>query len=293
MSIALVITDRSTDLLVQSLKCLEPDLSIQVWPNITNPESIELAVLWQQPPGLLQQFSNLKAVTSFGAGIDFILIDPGLPKDIPVLRIVTKDLKEQMSQYVLAYILNDYRNLNLYKQQQKQNNWQIHELPKQTTIGFLGLGEIGHFVANQCQNLGFDVIAYTQQSSYTDISCFHGEEGFKRVLQNSDYVVCLLPLTVETIGILGYEVFSYCQKNPLFIQAGRGHQLVENDLLRALDEGLIKHAVLDVFSTEPLPKNHAFWERKDITITPHNAARSDIEQTANEILCHYHHCLDE
>jgi glyoxylate/hydroxypyruvate reductase A len=278
---------------VQSLKSLKPDLAIQVWPNITKPESVELAVLWQQPPGLLPQFTNLKAVTSFGAGIDFILIDPGLPKNIPVLRIVTKDLKEQMSQYVLAHILNDYRNLNLYKQQQKQNNWQVHELPKQTTIGFLGLGEIGHFVANQCQNLGFDVIAYTQQSSYNDISCFHAEDGFKKVLQNSDYVVCLLPLTVETIGILDYEMFSYCQNKPMFIQAGRGQQLVEGDLLQALDEGLIKQVVLDVFNTEPLPEKHVFWGRRDISITPHNAARSDIEQTAKEILCHYHLCVSD
>lgn len=293
MSIALVITDRSTDLLVQSLKSLQPDLSVQVWPNITHPESVTLAVLWQQPPGVLKQFCNLKAVTSFGAGIDFILIDPGLPKNIPVLRIVTKDLKQQMSQYVLAHILSDYRKLDLYKQQQEQNNWQIHELPKKTTIGFLGLGEIGHFVANQCQNLGFDVIAYTQQSVFEDIACFHGEKGFKNVMQNSDYVVCLLPLTVETIGILDYEALSWCQKQPMLIQTGRGPQVIEMDLLKALDEGLIKQAVLDVFSTEPLPNKHEFWSQKDITITPHNAARSDIEQTAEEILCHYRLCLNK
>jgi glyoxylate/hydroxypyruvate reductase A len=287
MSIALVITDRSTDLLVKSLKNLQPDLSIQVWPNIKNPESVTLAVLWQQPPGMLKQFSHLKAVTSFGAGIDFILIDPGLPKNIPVLRIVTKDLKQQMSQYVLAHILNDYRKLNTYKQQQRHKHWQVQELPKQTTIGFLGLGEIGHFVANQCQSLGFDIIAYTQQSTYTDIPCFHGEKGFKRVMQNSDYVVCLLPLMVETIGILDYKAFSNCKKQPMLIQVGRGQQLIEMDLLKALDEGLIKQAILDVFNTEPLPEKHVFWERKDITISPHNAARSDIEQTAQEILCHY------
>jgi glyoxylate/hydroxypyruvate reductase A len=293
MSIALVITDRSTDLLAQSLKALQPDLSIQVWPNIKNPESVELAVLWQQPPGILQQFSNLKAVTSFGAGIDFILIDPGLPKSIPVLRIVTKDLKQQMSQYVLAHLLSDYRKLNVYKKQQSQSNWRVHELPKQTTIGFLGLGEIGQFVAKQCQDLGFKVIAYTQQSTYGDVTYFHGEEGFKNVMQNSNYVVCLLPLSVETIGILDYKAFSYCQKQPMLIQAGRGQQLSEMDLLKALDEGLLKHAVLDVFNTEPLPNNHEFWDRKDITLTPHNAARSDVEQTAKEILCHYHHILNE
>lgn len=287
MSIALVITDRSTDLLVKSLKSLMPGLSIQVWPNITNPESVSLAVLWQQPKGLLKTFSNLKAVTSFGAGIDFILIDPDLPKNIPVLRIVTKDLKLKMSQYVLAHVLNDYRNLSLYKQQQKLNNWKVHELPKQVTIGFLGLGEIGYFVAKQCQNIGFDVIAYTQQSKYDDVPCSHGDKGFKNVMQNSDYLVCLLPLTAGTIGILDYKAFSYCQKQPMLIQAGRGQQLKEKDLLKALDEGLLKHAVLDVFNTEPLPDNHTFWSRQDITITPHNAARSDIEQTANEILCHY------
>lgn len=292
MSIALVITDRTTDLLVQSLKNLQPDLSIQAWPNIKKPEAVSLAVLWQQPPGILKQFKNLKAVTSFGAGIDFILIDPSLPKNIPVLRIVTKDLKQQMTQYVLAHILNDYRNLKLYKQQQSHNKWMVHELPKKTTIGFLGLGEIGCFVAKQCQALGFNVVAYTQQSSYKKIPCFHEEEGFKKVMQVSDYIVCLLPLTVETIGILDYKALSYCQKQPMLIQAGRGQQLIEVDLLKALEVGLIKHAVLDVFNTEPLPNEHEFWNREDITISPHNAARSDIEQTAKEILGHYHYLND-
>lgn len=284
MSIALVITDRNTDSLVQALKNIQPDLSIQVWPNINNPETVTFAVLWKQPKGLLKVFSNLKAVTSLGAGVDFIKNDPDLPKNISVHRIVTNGLKEQMAQYVLSYILHDFRQVKLYRQQQKAHTWKIHDLPVQTTLGFIGLGEIGEFVAKQCLQLGFHVMAYTQQSSHPIITCFHAEEGLKQVMRNSDYLVCLLPLNKRTKGILNSQRFSYCQKNPLLIQVGRGQQLVEKDLLGALDKSLIKHAVLDVFKKEPLPQEHEFWLRKDITITPHNAARSDVKQTAIKIV---------
>ncbi len=284
MSIALVITDRNTDSLVQALKNNQPDLNIQVWPHIKNPETVTFAVLWKQPKGLLKTFSNLKAVTSLGAGVDFIQNDPDLPKNISVHRIVTNGLKEQMAQYVLSYILDDFRQVKLYRQQQKSHTWKIHDLPVQTTIGFIGLGEIGGFVAKQCLQLGFHVMAYTQQSSHPTIICFHAEEGLKQVMQNSDYLVCLLPLNKKTKGILNSQRFSYCQKKPLLIQVGRGQQLVEKDLLWALDTSLIKHAVLDVFQKEPLPQEHEFWSRKDITITPHNAARSDIKQTTIKIV---------
>ena len=290
MSIALVITDRNTDSLVQCLNRIQPDLNIQVWPNIENPETVTFAVLWQQPKGILKTFPNLKAVTSMGAGVDLIQNDPDLPKNIPVHRIVTNDLKQQMAQYVLSYILSDFRQVEQYKLQQKSLTWQIHDLPVQTTIGFLGLGKIGEFVAKQCQQFGFHVLAYTQQSKHPTIPCFHAEEGLKQVMQNCDYLVCLLPLNKMTKRIFNSQRFAYCQKKPLLIQAGRGQQLVEENLLHALDTGLIKHAVLDVFETEPLPKDHKFWQRKDITITPHNAARSDVEQTAIKIidsLSHY------
>lgn len=282
MAIAIIVTDRCTKELTQNLQLLQPDLDIQVWPNISNPHAIEFAILWKQPNGVLASFKNLKAVTSLGAGTDFITSDPDLPDNIPVHRIVTLFLKQQMAQYILAYVLQDYRELNSYRVQQHNKLWKVNEVPPKT-VGFLGLGSIGKFVADKFLDLGFETIAYTHHSKASSIECFHGEEGLKHVMEKSDYLVCLLPLTAKTTGLLSKERFDYCTKKPTLIHVGRGEQLIENDLIVALDKGVIKQAIIDVFAIEPLPKEHLFWDRKDISITPHNSARSDNQQTAKEI----------
>jgi glyoxylate/hydroxypyruvate reductase A len=180
--------------------------------------------------------------------------------------------------------LHDFRQLKQYKQQQQIHLWQIYEPQKNPTVGFLGLGKIGEFVAQQCINLGFKTLAFTHQSKHKDIDCYHNEEGLKKVMSESNYLVCLLPLTPDTAGILNMKRFYYCKKHPLLIHVGRGEQLIEKDLFMALDKELIRQAVLDVFAIEPLPDGHIFWQRDDIIITPHNAARSDVQQTAEEII---------
>ncbi len=282
MIIAIIVTDRCTKELTQNLQSLQPDLEIQVWPDISDPDAIEFAILWKQPRGVLASFKNLKAVTSLGAGIDFIVSDPSLPTNVSVHRIMTPILKQQMAQYVLAYVLSDYRGINTHEIQQKNKLWKVNEVsPK--TIGFLGLGSIGKFVAEKFLDLGFETIAYTHHSKVEAIECFHEEEGLKHVMGNSDYIVCLLPLTSKTKGLLNKKHFTYCTKKPTLIHVGRGEQLVENDLIEALDKGVIKQAVIDVFASEPLPKKHIFWDRADVRITPHNSARSDNQQTAQEI----------
>ena len=287
MALALIITDRSIDDLIKQLKQLEPAIDIQSWPNIRDPSRVEFAVLWKQPVNYLQKFPKLKAVTSLGAGVDFICSDKSLSAQIKISRIVSTDLKQQMAQFVLAYILNDYRQLSTYKNQQSAALWQVNELSPQPIVGFLGLGKIGKFVATNLQSLGFTTIAYTQRSQDKQINCYQGQQGLIKVMACSDYIVCLLPLTDTTKNILNSESFAYCKKKPLLIHVGRGEQLEEQDLLQALDKNQLKHAVIDVFKTEPLDKNHIFWKRKDITITPHNAARSDIKQTAIEIIKRY------
>lgn len=284
MGLALIVTDRSVETLRLCLKRSQPALDIQVWPDISRPSDVTVAVLWKQPQGLLAKLTHLQAVISLGAGIDFIEQDPDLQKHVRIHRIVTENLKQQMAQYVLAYILHDFRHLSLYHRQQQKQLWKIKNLADQATIGFLGLGEIGKFVAMQCQNLGFSTLAFTHSSKDHQITCFHQQQGLHHVIQHSDYLVCILPLTKQTKGIVNFEVLSHCQKQPVFIHVGRGQQVVEVDLVRALDKGLIKKAIIDVFSTEPLPKDSSLWQHKNISITPHNAARSDEEQTASQIL---------
>jgi glyoxylate/hydroxypyruvate reductase A len=284
MSLALIITDRSANDLVKHLKQLKPGLDIQVWPEIKHPEKVEFTVVWKQPLGIFSSFANLKIVSSLGAGIDFISKDNSLNKNIPIFRIVTSNLQKQMAQYVLAYVLSDYRELVQYKKQQSKMIWKINPLNDAVTVGFLGLGEIGKFVAIQLKQLGLKVVAYTQRSLDQEIDCYQGTNGLQKVMAQSDYIVCLLPLTNQTENILNKQSFSMCKKRPMLIHVGRGEQLVEEDLIDALDTGMLKHAVLDVFRTEPLTKEHTFWNRSDISITPHNSARSDTKQTAEKII---------
>ena len=287
MSIALVITDRNTDSLVQALKNNQPGLNIQVWPNINNPETVTFAVLWKQPKGILKTFPNLKAVTSLGAGVDFILNDKSFPKQVKISRIVTNHLQQQMAQYILSYVLQDYRQISDYQEMQQSQIWKIKAINPHPTIGFLGFGKLAKFVAQSFAKIGFNIIAFTNSSTDKDFICEHGNKGLQKVMSQSDYIICLLPLTKNTRGILNTKTFSYCKKQPMLIHVGRGEQLVETDLILALKNEKLKHAVIDVFETEPLPTNHPFWLKQNITITPHNSARSDIKQTANEIIRRY------
>ena len=284
MSIALIITDRNCDLLVQELKYLKPSLDIQVWPYIERPSEVTFAILWKQPKDYICQFKNLKAVTSLGAGVDFIESDKSIKANVPILRIVTQGLKQQMSQYVLSYLLPDFRKNNQYALHQSRTEWEVLEMPEKYQVGFLGLGEIGTFVAEIVKALGFEVKAWTQSQIHSSIECSHGEDGLKKILSESDCVVGLLPLNSNTKGLLNLERFKNFKNNSTFIQVGRGGQIVESDLIKALDQGLLKQAVIDVFENEPLPKESRLWSHSKITITPHNSARSDNKQTALEIL---------
>ncbi|WP_395374274.1 2-hydroxyacid dehydrogenase [Marinicella sp. W31] len=280
MGIALIVTDRDSTELAKALAEHLPETSIQVWPDLPEPDAVHLAILWKQPPEILQDMPHLKAVSSLGAGVDFIEDDVSVPKHLPIHKIVTPRLQQEMAQYVAAYILQHYRQVELYKDQQKISQWHVHELPMQPKVGLLGLGEIAEYVADVLSRLGFSVQAYTKSSRHDTIKTHHGMEGLHRVLTDSDYVVNLLPLNVETRDILNAKHLAWCQRQPLLINAGRGGHVVEQDLIEAIDSGVISSAVLDVFVEEPLPRDHAFWKHSKITISPHNAARSDTCETA-------------
>lgn len=287
-SIAVIITDRNTDALCQSLQADLPEVTIQQWPNITDPESVCLAVLWKHPSGITADMPNLKAVVSMGAGTEHIDADKCIPTVVQRHRIVTPALQQNMTQYVLQHILNDHRHYNQYKQQQKQHYWQVLEQDEpMPTIGFLGLGQLGCFVADRGAELGFQILAWTAHQKHPKHTCFHGRDGLRHVLQNSQYIVVLLPLNDQTNGIINAHTLSWCQANTVLINVGRGAHVIDEELLSALDDGVIKHAVLDVFQDEPLPNTHPYWAHKKVTITPHSSSRSDVEQTAAHIVSCY------
>ncbi|KAA3639649.1 MAG: hypothetical protein DWP95_10060 [Proteobacteria bacterium] len=287
MSIALIISDRPSDDLAHLLRHMLPAVKIQQWPDITEPEAVTLAVLWQHPPGVTDEFPNLKAVTSLGAGLDHIIADHAIDQRFQQWRIMTHSLQQRMAQYVLAYVLQDWRNLDAYYQQQLNQKWQVLETDAMPTVGFLGLGALGAFVADRCLDLGFKTVAWTQQQKHPEHPCYQGRSGLKKVCQKSDYLVVLVPLNDATQGFINRQVLGWCQPHTLLINVARGGHINDEDLITALDQGLIRGAVLDVFKEEPLAENHPFWHHPKVTVTPHISARSDDNQTASVIVDYY------
>ena len=232
MSIAVIITDRNTDALCERLRASLPDTHVQQWPHIKHPETVKLAVLWQHPPDALQGMKNLQAVVSMGAGMDHIDADKTIPAQLRRERIVTQVLQQNMAQYVLQFILAFHRQAADYRQQQQDKVWQVLEPEApMPTIGFLGLGQLGAFVADRCVELGFQTVAWTQAQQHLHHRCFHGDDGLKKVCQSSQFLVLLLPLTQQTQGIINHQSLAWCQKDSVLINVARGGHVIKNDLI--------------------------------------------------------------
>jgi glyoxylate/hydroxypyruvate reductase A len=254
---------------------LLPELDLRIWPNLGDPTEISAALVWRPPPGLLDQLPNLKAILSLGAGVDHILADPTLPPGIPILRLVDPYMTVAMSEYVQLQVLRLHRQDPAYLVQQHARVWRPRPQPNAAArrVGVLGLGVLGGDAALRLKVLGFDVAGWSRtERKLASIPSFHGADGLAALLTRSEILVCLLPLTPETAGILDARLFARLPKGAAVVNCARGGHLVEADLLDALDNGQISAAVLDVFRDEPLPQQHAFWRHPRILITPHVAA---------------------
>ncbi len=280
----LAITDRDSSELKAALQRQNPTLTIYTLDDDFPAEKIEYAVLWKQPPGLLARLPALRGVSSLGAGVDFILNDPDLPDELPVARVVAPDLRQQMAQYVAAVVTRFHRRFPAFESFQRQRRWQVLPLTHEPLVGFAGYGQLAAYVAKALRPMGYRIASWTRRSSTDADESFIGQDGLEPFLRRSDFVVNLLPLTPETDGIFNRERFAAMRdRQPVFVHVGRGPQVVEADLIEALDTGWLQHAVLDVFNTEPLPVDSPLWQHPKITITPHLAARSDAAQTAAAI----------
>ncbi len=261
-------------------------LDFRVWPDAGAAAEVDVAVVWKPPPGMLAGFANLKLIASLGMGVDHIFADPKLPQGVKVARIVDPDLVAQMSEYVLHAVLHRHRMFDVYEGFQRQGKWQQIRPPvtAEKRVGIMGLGEIGADAAGKLAGLGFAVAGWSRSAkSIAGIESFHGADGFAPFLARSDIVVCLLPLTPATEGVLDRRAFAAMPAGGYVINAARGGHVVEEDLLAALDSGQIAGAALDVFATEPLPEDHPFWRHPKVRLTPHVAGLTRPETAARQI----------
>jgi len=269
------------------LSRLMPDLDIRVWPEVGNLGEIEYALVWQPEPGLLASLPNLKLILSLGAGVDHILWDPDLPRHLPIIRLVDPYMTDAMSEYVVLQVLRLHRQDLVYRAQQDAAVW--HELAQKNAgerrVGILGFGELGRDAAKKLKGLGFDVAAWSRsEKTVAGAESHSGTAGLPRLLARSEILVCLLPLTAETEGILNARTLALLPKGAALINAARGGHLVEEDLIAALDCGQLSAAVLDVFREEPLTADHPFWRHPRIVVTPHIAALTNPPTAAPIIL---------
>lgn len=265
-----------------------PGLEVRAWPETGNPAEIDYALVWKPRPGELAKLPNLKAIFSLGAGVDHIFLDSDLPPNVPVTRILDADLTAGMSEYVLLHTLRYHRNQPAFERQQRDHVWDMRngEMRQawERRVGILGLGELGSDVAVKLAMVGFKVSGWSRTpKTMRGVDCFAGPDGLKAMLANTDILVCLLPLTPATTGILNTETFAAMPRGGYVINAGRGGHLVEDALIPAIESGQLGGATLDVFATEPLPDGHVFWNHPAITMTPHNASVTDPRSVAAQV----------
>jgi glyoxylate/hydroxypyruvate reductase A len=259
------------------LQRLVPDLVIRKWPDFGDPGEIDLALVWRPPHGLLKTLPKLKLIMSLGAGVDHLFEDPELPR-VPVMRLVDPRMIGEMTEYVTLAVLRLHRLDLTYLEQQRERRWAEHIQPvaAERRVGVLGLGQYGSDAAFRLKSLGFDVAGWSRSpKNLPGIACYAGESGLAAMLARTEILVCLLPLTPETEGILGAGLFAALPRGAMIVNVGRGRHLVEVDLLAALESGQLGGAVLDVFREEPLPEAHPFWRHPHILVTPHVAAATN------------------
>jgi len=287
MSILINIPGRPLDKLITRLKQDIPEHEIEVWPNVNNPDAVEFALVWKHQHGSLNAYKNLKAISSFGAGVDSIISDPELP-NVPIARIVDPDLAINMAQYVLTMVQHHKLRLNQFNQQQQECIWKPKSARKGNKVGILGLGQLGEKTAQVLLSAGFDVSGWSRSlKQINNVNCYAGDNGFNTVVSEADYLVCLLPLTDKTENILNAAVFSNMKSTSVLINVARGEHVVDDDLLKALENQQLDFAYLDVFRQEPLAEQHPFWQSDNIQITPHISAVTNVETAVSQIVENY------
>jgi len=251
-----------------------PDADIRIYPDIGDPGDIDYALVWAPEPGLLARLPNLKVIFSLAAGVDHILRDPDLPRDIPIVRMSDPYQCDMLAEYACLAVLYHHRFLDRTLALQARAEWEEQPVlyTPDVTVGVLGLGAIGQAIAARLAGFDFGINGWSRTArQIAGIACHHGPEQLREMLPQCQYVICALPQTPETTGLIDAAFLARMPRGGYVINVGRGAHLVEEDLLAALETGQIAGAFLDVFAQEPLPQDHAFWRHPKIVVTPHMA----------------------
>ncbi len=263
-----------------------PEIEWRAWPDIGDPRDIRYLAAWQAPDDLDTLLPNLQVLFALSAGVD--QLDLGrLPASLPVVRLLDPGITQGMCEYASFAVLGLHRDLLRYRQQQVEKRWQAHRLvpaPKRR-VGVMGLGLQARQILASLQPYGFALSGWARsRHRIPGVDCFAGTEQLPAFLGQCDILLCVLPLTEQTQGILDRQLFQHLPKGAALVNMGRGGHLVEADLLDALASGQLSAAVLDVLQQEPAESDHPFWHHPQILLTPHIAAMTQPESAFGVLL---------
>jgi len=286
MHISFCCSDTKPQPWVDGLKAAFPDAEVALWS--AGAEQADYAVVWQPPQQFFDEQQQLKGIFNIGAGVD-ALMKLRLPAGVPVVRLDDAGMSAQMAEFVCHAVIRHFRELDAYEADIAEGRWSYRKPRLRTDypIGVMGLGVLGERVSRALAQFDFAVSGWSRSPRTIEgVQCFSGGvdgQGFKDFLAASRILVCLLPLTPDTQGIMNLDTLSRLQPGGYVINVARGAHLVDEDLLALIDSGHLAGATLDVFRIEPLPAEHPFWKHPKITITPHTSARTLREESIAQI----------
>ena len=234
-----------------ALADLLPEFEFTEW-GADESDDAEFALVWKFPLSRLKNLANIKAIFSLGAGADWLINEVSRPKGVPIIRLVDPALTRDMTLFVLSRVIHFHRHLETYENQQRYQTWMEHANPppSECRVSVLGLGELGADAARCLAQHGFDVAGWSKSPKHIDgVDCVADKDAFMPLLERTDILVCMLPLTPETENILDKTAFWAMPRGAYVINVARGAHVVDKDLSEALNTGRLAGAALDVFRT--------------------------------------------
>ena len=290
MSILVIEEAAEAEEWARHLRAELPDVEIRVWPEVPDPEAVEMAVVWDDLDALAG-LPALRAVVVLGAGVDHLLgrLD-AMPEGVACLRIVDDSVRAQMVEWVLLALVTHTRRWDDYRDQQRAGSYEELPVPvpPDLVVGILGFGVLGRATGELLRDTGYRVRGWSRSAKRAEgIECFAGDDELGTFLSACDVVVCMLPLTARTEGLLRRDTFATMKRGAYLINVARGGHVVEADLVAAIDEGRLSGATLDVQREEPMPAGHPFWSHPRIRITPHVATYTLARFCAAQVADNY------
>lgn len=284
--IVFISTAETADRWAEPLRAALPGHELHFDVEGVPPQDVDVVLTAAPRPGALAPFTRLKLIQSIWMGVETLVTDSTLPRQVPLTRMIDPSMTRAMVETVAAHALNAHLRLDDLARQQREVRWKLLRNPTTDarTVGILGMGELGRAAAEVLLQLGFRVRGWSRTAKpLAGVESFAGAAGLSPFLARSEILIVLIPLTPQTAGMIDADFLARLPDGAVLVNLARGGVVRDDALLAALDSGRLRHAVLDVFNAEPLPPEHRYWIHSRVTVTPHMAALTNPNTAAQFI----------